>query len=302
VVDCDPGIDDAIALAYLAGERAAGHLGDMEVVAVGGNVGVDWTARNATYMLDHLGLHSVAVHRGAGEPLTPLATALDATAFHGHDGLGGLHDPRHPDRSTNADPDRLSSLFSTAVAGSSALLAIGPLTNLARWLRGPSPAVPRRMVVMGGAFGHPGGNITPWAEYNFHLDGVAAQRVMASGLPLTVVPLDVSEQVLIRPGDLGALTSSPRGTLVRRLLEASIENHRREMGIDGCIMHDALAAAAVFDPSLLEYTRGHVDVVADGDLRGQCTLEPDPTGTIQVALGVEVERARSQILECLSRL
>lgn len=331
VVDCDPGIDDAVALAYLAGEGLAGRVRLTGVTTVHGNVDVSTTGRNAAFVLDRLGLADVPVHLGSAEPLTPLGYKLDSTEFHGADGLGGMHDRGgidgpgaihdglrpHRSKADNSNADgahtdptdgtsmeqTLAMLANSAGSGRS-LLALGPLTNVASWLGADPSAVGslERLVVMGGAFGHPPGNVTSLAEFNFHVDGVAAAQVMASGALITLVPLDVTEQVLIRSADLIDLSDSPGGRMLRRLLTDAVRLHERRTGVDGCVMHDALAAAVLVDPSLVECTTGRVTVDTEGSARGHAELEPDLDGPVRVALGVDVRRARDQLIGSLARL
>lgn len=305
LVDCDPGIDDAVALAYLAGEALLGRVNLTGVTTVRGNLGVTETGRNAAFVLDQLSHSDVPVVRGADEPLTPLDAPVTATRAHGDDGLGGLHDPSHPDRATEPSISGTQDLLAETLTSSRPeLLAIGPLTNLAQWFDTDPSIAPSlsRVVIMGGAFGDPSGNITPSAEYNFHLDGPAAAQVVASGAPVTLVPLDITTKVVIRPDDLEHLSDSPTGRFVRGLLAASMELHARFTDVDGCMMHDALAAAVMVDPTIVECTSGIVSVISDGDDRGHADLTSAAGGAVQVALGVNIDRARNQILESLSRL
>lgn len=305
IVDCDPGIDDAVALAYLAGEALLGRVNLIGLNTVRGNLGVTETGRNAAFVLDQLSHSEVPVVRGADKPLIPLDAPVDATRAHGDDGLGGLHDPSHSDRAAEPSIRATQDLLAETLTGSRPeLLAIGPLTNLAQWFNtNPSIAASlSHLVIMGGAFGDPAGNITPDAEYNFHLDGLAAAQVMASGAPVTLVPLDVTTKVVIGPDDLRHLSDSPTGRFVRGLLTASIELHARFTSLDGCMMHDALAAAVMVDPTIVECASGIVSVISDGDDRGHAELTPTADGPVQVALGVDVDRARNQIMESLSRL
>lgn len=314
VIDCDPGIDDAIAIAYLTGEQSTGRTTLAAVTTVRGNLGVAETGRNAAFVLDRLGFGDVPVRRGAAEPLTTHDSGLNAIASHGGDGLGGLHDTAHPDRAEAPSMDRVFEMLGSATRGAvdgqatgstdTVLLATASLTNIASWFaEDPSAARSlRRLVVMGGAFGDPPGNITGSAEYNFHLDPVAAARVMASGAPITLVPLDVTSKVLIRPDDLERLSDSPRAHFVRRLLEASIRINGGRTGLDGCMVHDALAAAVAVDPSLVECVTGHVEVTVGRDKDGHSRLVPSPDGPVRVALAVDAELARNQIMESLARL
>lgn len=305
VVDCDPGIDDAIALAYLAGESVAGNARVQAVVAVRGNLDAATTARNAAFMLDRLGLGHVPVYRGADAGVTPLDEQLDATAFHGRDGLGGQFVAGAVEPPPSIDTAGIADLYVREASTGAELLAVGPLTNLAlaARLRPSLPTTLPRTVVMGGAFGNPGGNIKAHAEYNFFLDAGAAQEVMGSGWPITLIPLDVTEQVLIRREDLDLLPDTERATLARRLLSASIDIHAEQMGIDGCIMHDALAAAVLLHPGLVTTTVGSVTVERDGAISGHSQLEPDTRqGSVAVGLEVDVDAARATILEGLSRL
>jgi purine nucleosidase len=299
-VDCDAGIDDAIALSYLAGERRSGRVDIRRVVSVAGNVDARTAARNAAFVLDRLGLDDVPVVEGSGRPLTPLGYELGGPAFHGTDGIGGQYERGHPQRAGRVEIGDLARTYRGGDAD--AVLAIGPLTNVARVLpadgadTGPMP----RLIVMGGAFGDPAGNVTPCAEFNFHLDATAADAVMTSGLPVTVVPLDVTMRVLITADDLGRLSDSPAGRMARGLLDASIRIHQEQMGLGGCIMHDALAAAIAVDPTLVTPTGHLVRVDTEGDRRGACTL--GGPGTVAVALEVDVERALDQILGSLALL
>lgn len=153
------------------------------------------------------------------------------------------------------------------------LVAVGPLTDIALALR-LEPRLPQmveRLIVMGGAFDRPG-NITEFAELNFSCDPLAAESVCAAAFPLTIVPLNVTEQVTITETDIEARVGGP--TLAGRLLRASIANHRAVDGIDACYMHDALAAAIISHPELVDCEERPVSVTTEGARAGESVYLP----------------------------
>ncbi|MCC7077129.1 MAG: nucleoside hydrolase [Acidimicrobiia bacterium] len=307
LVDCDPGIDDAIMLLLLAHHHRRGDLVLDAVTAVAGNVPLDKTTRNARFVLDRAGLVDVPVYSGAAQPLARRHTE-QAVAFHGPDGLGGLYGPDHGGIDGG---DAAVEIVRRARAGVDGrrpwLLATGALTNVAIALA-LEPALAdllEGVVVMGGAFGAPGGNWRPWAEYNFYFDPEAARRVCESTLPISIVPLDVTERVVITEADAEAIDRRQGPSqLAADLLTQSIENHRRQMHLDGCLMHDPLAAAALVDESILRWVPRVVDVCTEGELAGHSfarTAHHADRGRREshVALYVDVDRARATILNAL---
>ena len=298
ILDCDPGIDDAIALHVIAAAVRNGDLHLAGIVAAAGNVPIDMTARNAAFLRGRLALDA-PVYRGINRD-----TGIDAHDFHGADGLGGCYEPGHADHETGDGIAWMIEQAHTAAASGSPLtiLAVGPLTNVAAALRA-EPRLPQLVagvVVMGGAFQQPG-NITQFAEFNFYADANAAADVFESALPLTVIPLDVTHQVLIDDADVDALeqhTGAP--TLATRLLRASIACYRKAEGREACIMHDALAAAAVLHPNLVTTTTSRIAITRKGPESGRSQAAADPTSTASVAHGVDVASARRLLLDALS--
>jgi inosine-uridine nucleoside N-ribohydrolase len=326
VVDCDPGLDDVVALAVLAGDVAAGRLSIAGVTAVAGNVGRDQCAANARLALDRLGLDAVDVHAGADRPIGRV-DPVDAEGFHGGDGLAGLSGrfgiDRVPAREA-VDPGAAFAALIRAAAGSGTVdvLTLGPLTDLALALEA-DPALPAavgRVVSMGGGFGTappgvrstpPGaedggllagsrwGNVTRRAEFNIHADPLAADRVFAAGLPLTLVPLDVTRRVLLTDDDVAALAASGGDELAVELLRAGVERQQTQTGLAGMAAHDPLAALALTVPDVLTTELRAVTVGADGDARGACEPATDGRPPIDVALGVDVDGARAGLLDRL---
>jgi len=255
IYDGDPGIDDALAI-LLALRSPEVKL--EAVTTVGGNANVELATQNALKILELVGDEDVRVAKGYERP--GLKTA---TSFHGEDGLGntGLPPPTRKAESTNA-VDLMISEIKTERYGIS-LVTAGPLTNLAKAVE-KDPSIRdyvREVIVMGGAIGVPG-NVTPAAEFNIYTDPEAAQTVFASGLPITLVPLDVTTQVVLRPDHLAKIEEANTeltdfiGRMVRYYMEAS----KRFGGLDGCYLHDPLAVGFAIDNSIARTEMVHVEV------------------------------------------
>lgn len=298
VIDCDPGIDDAIALHVVAAAARSGQVDLAAIVAGAGNAPLAMTARNAVFLRSRLGL-TVPVYRGVDRD-----PGTDAHDFHGADGIGGCYEAADdaPDPGDGiawlVEEARRSHRERTPLT----LLAVGPLTNVAAALR-KEPRLPdllEHTVIMGGAFTRPG-NITPHAEFNFYADAPGAAAVFASRLPVTVIPLDVTEEVLVRPADVDELERHSGPTLATRLLRASIDYYRAADGVDACVMHDALAAAVVLRPEIVNCAPASVRIVANGEGRGRSIADfAAPSPTALVAQHVDVEAARAMLFESLS--
>jgi inosine-uridine nucleoside N-ribohydrolase len=183
------------------------------------------------------------------------------------------------------------------------LLATGPLTNLAL-ATDVDPGIGGkidRVVVMGGAFGSPGGNVTPWAEFNFHADPAAAAQVMASGLPIELVPLDVTHRVILTKADADALRSGDAArTLAACLVRSSVDLYHRATGRAATPMHDPLAAALLVQPALTRKTPRRVDVITEGDRTGHSSSLASANPAVDVSVDVDTGAARSLILALLA--
>lgn len=275
VFDTDPGIDDALALAYLVASDAF-DLRAITVVA--GNVDLPQGTTNARGLATLYGIAAdVPVHAGCPKPL--LRDLSPATGIHGEDGVGGatLPEPTVPvhDDHAVAALDALSH----AHAGDLVVIAVGPLTNVAAALALDPTFAARvgRLVVMGGAFAV-SGNIPPAkaAEANIHNDPEAARIVADSGIPLTMVGLDVTHQTLLTAERVEALPDGPPPLrALRDALGHYIGRYRESQGLDGCPLHDPMAVAVAADPSWVEVAEGHVHVQTGDDvLAGETTLLP----------------------------
>lgn len=307
MVDCDPGVDDAVSLAWLAAQERAGRCRVELVTTVGGNVAGSQTARNAVQVVEAVGL-DCPVEAGCDRPLARPVWQR-AGHVHGEDGLCGLakQDAPEPD-----GRDGVRALVETArglaeEAQPPVLLAHGPLTNVAAALA-IEPALPTfldRLVVMGGAFGPAKGNTTPWAEFNFAWDPEAARAVCHGGFPMTLVPLDVTHRVVLTQAELDGLDAERTDPFVLDLLSAMLG---RPKGIDapsGSYVHDALAAIVALDPSIVSCRRLVVDVLTcqpeAGHSIGRERHADDPADIphVDVATDVDSGRAMTALLDAL---
>ena len=285
LIDTDPGIDDALALLLALASPAASVEA---ITAVAGNVPVDRAVQNVVRILDVARPTPMPrAARGAAAPLKrPLVTAGHV---HGDDGLGNLDRfvepdgrPRYPAIPNTLEmSDGADLILETADRFGKELVvvALGPLTNLATALERDPRRLGRagRIVVMGGAVATPG-NVTPAAEFNFYVDPEAAARVLDAGLPVELVPLDVTRQVVLRQSELAARLSRP--SRIARFV-ADFTRHGfvfgAEGGDGGIALHDPLAVGVALDPSLVGFEPLHVEVECEGRItRGMSVADRRP--------------------------
>lgn len=289
LIDCDPGIDDAVALLLACASPELTLLG---VSSVAGNVGLEHTTRNAGRILALAGRADVPVAAGAGRPLVRSSPGR-AQEVHGED---GVHRAALPDPAAEPDPRPAVDLLADAVGGSPdpvTLIAIGPLTNVAL-LYAVHPEVAAtlgRVVIMGGSA--TGGNTTEAAEFNIWSDPEAAYRVLTDpGLsrpvPTTMVGLDLTLTVPVQETDLDALAAGgPAGQAAAAMLRPEAERQRAATGVAALPVHDAVAVAAVLRPDLLRTRPATITVdCSEGPRRGATLVAPAPDGSwSDVAVG-----------------
>ncbi len=269
ILDCDPGLDDAIAI------LTAAHYCDLVgITTVNGNVGIDHTTNNALLTTQIAGL-DVPVHRGAARPL--IAPTMDAARIHGETGLG---DVKTPDLTRSiASNNAVDFLCESARSIQDLhLIAVGPLTNVALALR-QDPDFANNLAsitIMGGAAR--GGNVTAVAEFNVWADPEAAAIIFTEAAPITMVGLDVTHQVLfgIEEAEHLAKVGTEVAIFASQLLEFTY--HRcREFGMTGAPIHDATAIICVTHPHLYERSRHPVSVELQGEhTRGMTVTDMRP--------------------------
>ncbi|MDC7683542.1 nucleoside hydrolase [Asticcacaulis sp. BYS171W] len=277
IFDTDPGIDDAMALAYLGAHPQAELLA---LTTVFGNGGVDITTRNALYLTQRFGI-SVPVYKGAHTPLH-LPAPTPAPHVHGYDGLGdiGALQGFAAEAEATSAPVRIVELI-REYPGEVTLLAVGPLTNLALALE-LDPGITglvKEVVIMGGAFGWGPrrGNVSPVAEANIINDPHAADRVFTAPWPVRAIGLDVTTQCIFSTAAAQALaeTGGDTGKFLFDISRGYEKLYRERDGFAGCALHDVAAAIAVFEPQLFDYAKGGVRAVCDGIALGQTILKQD---------------------------
>lgn len=273
IIDCDPGVDDAVALMLAFGSPA---LELLAITAVGGNVPVAKTARNARILRQIAGREDVPVFMGADRPLR--REPAGAGEFHGAEGLGDMtpFEPAVPCADGHA-ADAILDRVMGRPAGSVALAVLGPLTNLALALR-QEPALAHRLepvAVMGGARSE-GGNITASAEFNVWADPEAAAEVLASGCDVVMFGLDATHQVRATEARIAALEglATPMGDTTASMMRFSQRVEREIVGWDAPPVHDPCPVAWLLKPDLFELASCRIAVETDSELtRGHTAVE-----------------------------
>lgn len=288
LIDCDPGHDDAIALMLAIGSNRLDVLG---VTTVAGNGTGANTYRNARKVLSALGA-DIPVAKGSDRPL--LRELVTAPSVHGASGLDG---PLLPEVREDGKPveaiDLITGVLSGQDDGRITWIAIGPLTNVAIALlaRPHLKDNLERIVIMGGSTG--AGNWTPSAEFNIHVDPEAAKVVFDSGVPLTMIGLDVTHKALVYPDEVDRMRISGRiGKLAAELLDFYSIFYGGK-GFKGNPIHDAVAVAHVIDGSLVTTRRARVDVETHGEFTSGRTVtdfSPEAPEKANCDVGLDIDR------------
>ena len=304
IIDCDPGVDDAIAiLLALASPDEFDLLG---ITAVAGNVPLALTAANARRICHLAQRPDVPVYAGCPRPL--LRSLTTAEEIHGATGLQGadLPDPTLPLPSQHAVAWLIDRLTTTPTPIT--LATLGPLTNLAVALI-QCPQIAQgldQVVMMGGSLG--GGNITPAAEFNIYVDPHAAKVVVDAGLPLTMIGLDVTHQVVTTPARLAALENlgTPVGKAAAGMLRYYGQIDMERHGLAAPPLHDPCVIAYLLGPDLFTGRPMRLAVETEGSLcLGRTVANAYPTtaaANATVIETVDVEGFYALLTERLGKL
>ncbi len=310
ILDMDVGVDDSVAMLYLAGHP------EVRIAAVGsvhGNVEAPLAGQNARRVLELAGLDDVPVAVGCWRPLAQeLATA---GWVHGDDGLGNTNQP--PPRRGPSGEHAVAQLLRLAHErpGAYDILATGPLTNLGAALVADRelPQLVRSVVIMGGA-ANGIGNASPTGEANIWHDPEAAELVFNAGWPITMVGLDVTMTARLEEPELERIASSrtPQARFVTAILQHYLGVYARSFGGRRiCPLHDPLAAGVAVDAGLVTRAlEAAVHVTRDGATRGMTLVdrrpkyveaEGRPGPMTRIALEVDAQRFVDDLVGVLTR-
>ncbi|MBR2574450.1 MAG: nucleoside hydrolase [Loktanella sp.] len=265
IIDTDPGQDDAVAILLALASPEIDLLG---ITAVAGNVPLPLTEKNARIVCELAGRPDVRVFAGCDRPLSrPLVTAEHV---HGKTGLDGpqMADPTMPLQDQHA-VDFIIQTLREEPSGTVTLVPVGPLTNIATAFQRAPDIIPRvrEIVLMGGAY-FAVGNITPAAEFNIYVDPEAAKIVFAAGVPLVVMPLDVTHKALTTRARIDAFRAM--GTRVGDMVAAWTDFFERfdmaKYGSEGAPLHDPCTVAYLIDPSLFTGRLINVEIETGSEL------------------------------------
>ncbi len=273
IIDCDPGVDDAVGLLLAF---ASPELDLKAITTVAGNVPIEKTTRNARIIRHVAGRDEVPVHAGAARPL--VRDPAGAGEFHGAEGLGDLEavEPEAPAADGSA-VDAIVRIVMETEPKSVALAVMGPMTNVALALRA-EPRLAERLgpvVVMGGARSE-GGNITASAEFNIWADPDAAAAVFASGCEVVVFGLDVTHQVRATEERIAAIEAvgTPQAAMAAAMVRFSQRIEREIVGWEAAPLHDPCTVAWLLRPGLFELKSCRIEVETESDLtRGHTAVE-----------------------------
>ncbi len=300
IIDCDPGVDDAIAL-FLA---FANDLPLLGITTVAGNVPLDLTFGNARKICA-LAKSNVPVFAGCPRPLMrPLATAEEV---HGATGLQGatLPEPTAVKPTQHAVDFLITTLLNASEPIT--IAALGPLTNLAIALI-QSPQIADhidQLVIMGGSLSQ--GNITPSAEFNIYVDPHAAHIVLSAGIPTTLITLDSTHQVLTTPQRLAAIRAlnNPISTAAAGMLSFYGQSDLARYGLPGAPLHDPCVIAYLLQPQLFTTKTVNVAVETTGEHSlGRTVVDwygDSKESTIKVVETVDAEGLYDLLITSLSR-
>ncbi len=261
IIDTDPGQDDAVAI--LMALSSPDEIEVLGITAVAGNVPLSLTQRNARMICELAGRPDIRVFAGCDRPLgRPLVTAEHV---HGKTGLDGptLPAPTMPLQAQHG-VDFIIDTLRAEPAGSVTLCPLGPLTNIATAMQRAPDIISRirQIVLMGGAYFQVG-NITPTAEFNIYVDPQAAAVVFGAGVPLVVMPLDVTHKALVTATRNEAFRAlgTPVGIAVAQMTDFFERFDKEKYGSVGAPLHDPCVTAWLIRPEL--FKGRHVNVMIE---------------------------------------
>jgi len=299
IIDCDPGIDDAVALTLALFDP---RLEVVAVTAVGGNVHYEQASRNVQAIIDQL--DPPRFPRMGTASLPEFGSVADRRNMNGEDGLGNagfavaeLHQ-QHPSPKIICDevrsaPDQVT------------IICLGPLTNIALAFRRDRElaAMVDRIIMTGGSVNGIG-NVTPSAEFNIYCDPSSAREVFRSKTTKTLIPLDITEQVSLTLDFVEELPSEETraGVLLHRVLPFAFRAFHQRLGMESIFLHDVVGLLAAVQPELFQAEEMAGDVEVQGELTTGATIfDRRRNGEWRSNMEVAVSVNASAVLDCLIR-
>ena len=302
LLDCDPGLDDAVAIAL-----ALDHADVAAITTVGGNVGIELTTANALGLTELLGRADVPVHAGHDDPFAA-APVQRAAQVHGSNGMGDAELPT-PSRPATSDDAVGAIVEATHRHPGLWIVATGPLTNVAHAVTADPSLVERvaGLSWMGGSSRY--GNVTAVAEFNAWADPEAVAVVLDAGFPtLCQLGLNVTHTVLLDAAWIERLAVATEGTSTAvfvEILRFYLSRQRTVSVLDGAAVHDALAVLRVTHPEHFAGTPRHVEMILEGPARGMTMVDERPRPSdgneqVEVVTHADAAALRSMIWNTLT--
>lgn len=269
IIDCDPGIDDSLALMLALASPEIEVIG---ITIVCGNTPVEMGFENAKKILKFMHRLDIPIYKGASHPLKKeYVNALDT---HGEDGLGESF--LEPVSGYEQDMDAITFLSQTLKKEACTVIAIGPLTNLAHLLQTDPEAFHAidTLVSMGGSYkSH--GNCSPVGEYNYWEDPEAAKMVYEHAKMIHMVGLDVTRKIVLTHEKLDWMETQNQemADFIRKITKFYFTFHWKQEHLKGCVINDPLAVAYVIDPTICTGFEAYTDVATEGICRGQTVVD-----------------------------
>ena len=307
ILDCDPGQDDAVALALAM--AAKDEIEIIGVTTVAGNVPLNLTQRNARIMCEICHRSDVKVYAGAEKPMAQ--ELVTAEHVHGKSGLDGIeiYEPSHSLEEKHAIDFIIESCLA-AEHNSLILVPTGPLTNIGLAIDREPGILPKikEIVLMGGARKE-AGNITPSAEFNIYVDPEAAKLVLQCGRPIVMMSLDVTHQVLTTQKRVDTIRNidSSIGERIAALIEFFERYDEEKYHLDGAPLHDPCTVAYLLKPELFKFKNVNVEIETGGTFtRGTTVVDywevTDRIPNVQWAYEVDDEGFFDLLNQYLSKI
>jgi len=300
ILDADPGIDDAVAMAVLL--KACKERVKLMVTTYG-NMPAETTTRNALRLLALLGAGEIPVARGADGPGPGNAVYEDASHIHGGDGIGGLQDSALfqslPERQA-VGGDYLQLVYDAIMEEDNGVdyIALGPMTNLSALITRFPEVVKKlnQVIAMGGGIGL--GNVTKYAEFNFYCDAESARHVLSAAPDLVLAPINITTQVAFGLEQIAAIGAA--GTPATRAMGAMLTLNYHQCvayGEPGATMHDSVAVLAYLYPELFEFRACGIAIDCERERYGESTVAEG--SNVRLITGTEPARLLEMIAKNL---